>query len=208
MFGHQVPPDAEKLLSEQYRAGGTVATAPEAKATATQLGAMRDLTLNPTKTVAGISTNSMVLFGVAGRGGGGAGGAGGAAAAASGGSDEVSGMARKYKQEWKTTVLAVLDNSITILRLLKPVASWLAGRYNPIPIMFLSTIDGVIIIQYYSYVTRLNHRVQTHYTIHQCCGVSDTIYTVTRQTRFDALMVYCLWLKIALSTRGDKINKF
>ena len=24
----------------------------------------------------------------------------------------------------------------------------------------------------------------------------------------DALIVYCLWLKIALSTRGDKINQF
>ena len=29
---------------------------------------------------------------------------------------------------------------------------------------------------------------------------------LVRERRFDALMVYCLWLKIALSTRGDKIN--
>ena len=28
------------------------------------------------------------------------------------------------------------------------------------------------------------------------------------ETETDALMVYCLWLKIALSTRGDKINQF
>lgn len=103
VFGHQVPSDAEKLLSEQYRTGGTVAPAPQARATATQLGAMSELTLNPTKVVAGISTNSMVLFGAAGRGGG---GAGGAAAAASGGSDAVSGMAKKYKKEWKTIVLS------------------------------------------------------------------------------------------------------
>ena len=31
---------------------------------------------------------------------------------------------------------------------------------------------------------------------------------LVRERRFDALMVYCLWLKIALSTRGDKINQF
>ena len=86
MFCHQVPSDAAELLAELDSGGATVAPAPtQAPATqragsATQRGTKdSNPNPNPVKTVTGMSTNSMVLFGATGGGnGGGAAGGGGA----------------------------------------------------------------------------------------------------------------------------------
>ena len=44
--------------------------------------------------------------------------------------------------------------------------------------------------------------------VRACVRTCVCMRVCERERRFDALMVYCLWLKIALSTRGDKINQF
>ena len=55
---------------------------------------------------------------------------------------------------------------------------------------------------YFSTVKILAQR-QTH-----IFAVATVLLITKRERERDALMVYCLWFKTALSTRGDKINVF
>ena len=47
-----------------------------------------------------------------------------------------------------------------------------------------------------------------YYALVLCFEIGYVLQFGEIAQRKDTLMVYCLWLKIAHSTRGDKINKF